>query len=81
MVVGMVAYYDCPPKGNLVQFRVRRSGGYKKYDLRNLLDAFSISNGGGHEGAIGFRIPRTEISDFDEYVKKLVRGMEETLPR
>src|SRR5208283_1888821 len=57
-ILGMVAYFDNPARSDLVQFRLRRAGGWKKYDLRGFLSLFSIANGGGHEGAIGFRIPR-----------------------
>jgi diguanylate cyclase (GGDEF)-like protein len=78
--IGLVAYYDNLEKSSLVQFRVRRSGAYKKYDLRNLLSLFSIANGGGHEGAIGFRVPRTKIPDFERYIGELVSGIEKVLP-
>jgi single-stranded DNA-specific DHH superfamily exonuclease len=74
--LGLVAYYDNPEHGDLVQFRLRRSSGWKLYDLRKLLERFSIANGGGHEGAIGFRVPRSEISDFPGYITKLVEGIE-----
>jgi nanoRNase/pAp phosphatase (c-di-AMP/oligoRNAs hydrolase) len=74
--LGLVAYYDNPERSELVQFRLRRAGGWKKYDLRRLLELFAIANGGGHEGAIGFRVPRSEISDFDTYVKTLLEGIE-----
>ena len=73
--LGLVCYYDNPERSDLVQFRLRRAGGWKKYDLRNLLTIFSIANGGGHEGAIGFRVPRGEIPDFSEYVSRLVEGI------
>ncbi|MGA2643049.1 MAG: diguanylate cyclase [Spirochaetia bacterium] len=75
-ILGMVAYFDNPARSDLVQFRLRRAGGWKKYDLRGLLTRFSIANGGGHEGAIGFRIPRAEIPDFRGYVSSLVEGIE-----
>lgn len=74
--LGLVAYSDNPERSTLYQFRLRRSGAWKQYDLRNLLGVFSIQNGGGHEGAIGFRIPRTEIPDFPEYLQRLVKGIE-----
>jgi nanoRNase/pAp phosphatase (c-di-AMP/oligoRNAs hydrolase) len=74
--LSLVGFFD----NDLVQFRVRRSGAYKKYDLRNILTLFSIPNGGGHEGAIAFRIPRSGISDFQGYVEKLVSGIEAVLP-
>ncbi|MGD0726552.1 MAG: diguanylate cyclase [Spirochaetia bacterium] len=74
--LGLVAYYDNPEHGDLVQFRLRRSSGWKLYDLRRLLERFSIANGGGHEGAIGFRVSRSEISDFPGYIKTLMEGIE-----
>ena len=77
--LGLVAYYDNPEHGDLVQFRLRRSSGWKLYDLRKLLERFSIANGGGHEGAIGFRVPRSEISDFPGYIEKLVEGIEKAI--
>ena len=79
--LGMVAYYDNPEHSDLVQFRIRRAGGWKRYDLRNLLETFSIANGGGHEGAIGFRIPRAEIKDFRSYVADLMAGIERVIPK
>jgi diguanylate cyclase (GGDEF)-like protein len=78
-VLGLVAYYDNPARSDLVQFRLRRSVAWKKYDLRGLLALFSISNGGGHEGAIGFRIPRSEIADFGNYVSTLLDGIEKAI--
>jgi hypothetical protein len=77
--LGLVAYYDNPSRSDLVQFRLRRAGGWKKYDLRGLLTRFSIANGGGHEGAIGFRIPRAQIPDFRGYVSSLLEGIEEAI--
>ena len=75
-LLSLVVYYDDQKDSNLIQFRVRRSHSYKILDLRTILKEFSISNGGGHPGAIGFRIPETEISDINEYVNSLVNGIE-----
>jgi diguanylate cyclase (GGDEF)-like protein len=74
--LGFVAYADNAERSALYQFRLRRSSTWKEYDLRNFLTKFSIKNGGGHEGAIGFRIPWTEIPDFEGYVQRLVMGIE-----
>jgi diguanylate cyclase (GGDEF)-like protein len=74
--LGLVVYSDNPQRSDLYQFRLRRSGQWKAYDLRNFLTLFSIQNGGGHEGAIGFRIPRAEIPDLETYVQRLVQGIE-----
>jgi diguanylate cyclase (GGDEF)-like protein len=74
--LGLVAYCDNPQKSDLVQFRVRRAAGWKKFDLRDLLKLLDIQNGGGHEGAIGFRVPRELVPDFDEYVGRMVQTIE-----
>lgn len=78
--LGLVAYYDNPARSDLVQFRVRRSSRYKDFDLRNLLGLLDIANGGGHEGAIGFRVPRGGIDDFDSYLGGLLATIEAALP-
>ena len=62
-----------------MQFRLRRSAAWKKYDLRGLLALFAITNGGGHEGAIGFRVPRSEIPDFGSYLATLMDGIEKAI--
>ena len=78
--LSLVSYYDKAGISDLIQFRVRRSQEYKKYDLRNMLSLFSIENGGGHEGAIGFRLPRSEVKDYKKYVGGLIEGLEKELP-
>ncbi len=75
----LVAYYDNPVQSDLILFRVRSSQGFKDYDLRNLLQAFNIENGGGHEGAIGFRMPRGLVSDYGGYIQKLIAGLEKAV--
>jgi len=75
-LLGMVVYYDDKKDSDLIQFRVRRSHSYRILDLRTILEEFNIKNGGGHPGAIGFRIPEQEISDIYEYVTSLVDGIE-----
>jgi diguanylate cyclase (GGDEF)-like protein len=79
--LSLVAYFDDAKKSDLIQFRVRRAGGYKKFDLRTLLTLFSIENGGGHEGAIGFRLSRNTVPDFPAYVEGLIAQIEQTIPR
>jgi nanoRNase/pAp phosphatase (c-di-AMP/oligoRNAs hydrolase) len=75
-VISLVAFYDNIEKSDLIQFRMRRSHDFRNFDLRKTLEIFSIANGGGHEGAIGFRFPRKEISDLDLYVKKIISRLE-----
>jgi hypothetical protein len=79
--MGLIAYYDNPVRSDLVQFRLRRAGGWRGYDLRGFLSLFSIANGGGHEGAIGFRVPRGEIPDFHAYLDELLQGIEKAIAK
>jgi diguanylate cyclase (GGDEF)-like protein len=79
--LGLVAYHDNPAHSDLVQFRVRRASKYKDFDLRNLLGLLGMTNGGGHEGAIGFRVPRGEVGDFDAYIERMLARIEEALPK
>lgn len=78
--VGLVSYYDIAEKSNLIQFRMRRSQNYKSYDLRNFLKKMNIENGGGHEGAIGFRVPKDVIDDYQKYVMSIVKKVNSLLP-
>jgi nanoRNase/pAp phosphatase (c-di-AMP/oligoRNAs hydrolase) len=77
--LGLVCYPDPPEQSDLVQFRLRRSHLYKTIDLRTVLKTFSISNGGGHEGAIGFRIPKSEVRNLGDYVASLIQGIEDSI--
>jgi len=78
-ILSLVAYYDDKKDSDLIQFRVRRSHSYRALDLRNILETFDIKNGGGHPGAIGFRLPAAEIPDLNEYVETLVEGIEKLI--
>jgi len=79
--LGLVCYCDPPGDGQLVQFRLRRSRRYKTFDLRQVLELFGFRDGGGHEGAIGFRLPRAGISSLGDYVNSLVTGIDEASRR
>jgi len=79
--LGLVCYCDLPDDTGLVQFRLRRSRRYKSFDLRQVLELFNFTDGGGHEGAIGFRLPRNQIQNLSEYVGSLVRGIDEATSR
>jgi nanoRNase/pAp phosphatase (c-di-AMP/oligoRNAs hydrolase) len=69
--VSLVVFYDALEVSDLIQFRCRRSRSYQALDLRGFLEALEIENGGGHAGAIGFRVPRDQVSDFDAEVSRL----------
>lgn len=78
--LGLVAYDDVK-NTDLIQFRLRRGQGYKTFDLRKVLAIFSIADGGGHEGAIGFRISRSSINDINGFVAALLTGIEKAIGR
>jgi nanoRNase/pAp phosphatase (c-di-AMP/oligoRNAs hydrolase) len=77
--LSLVVFYDHPTISNYVQFKMRRSQAFKRYDLREIIKLFSIRNGGGHEGAVGFRIPSPEIEDVEQFALKLVNRTEEVI--
>ena len=71
--VSLVAYYDPPEKSNLIQFRMRRSQNLKTLDLREVVSRLRITNGGGHEGAVGFRVPGEAVDNYDAFVENIVK--------
>lgn len=73
--LGLVVYYDAPEISNFIQFRLRRNHRYADLDLRDVLSKFRIVNGGGHPGAVGFRIEKQETVDLVSYVENLVEGI------
>ena len=72
--VSLVAFYDPPGKSDLIQLRMRRSQNFKTLDLREVIASLGITNGGGHEGAVGFRVPRGEVEDFPAFIDGIVAG-------
>lgn len=79
--IGLTAYYDMPEVSNLIQFRIRVSRDAAGIDLRSILLDFNISDGGGHPGAIGFRMPKNAVPNYHEYVESLlekIEGLEKT---
>jgi nanoRNase/pAp phosphatase (c-di-AMP/oligoRNAs hydrolase) len=75
--LGMVAYYDDPSLSDYVQFRLRRSARFLDADLRTILSGLKIENGGGHPGAVGFRIKKEEVKNIKTYTARIVAGIEE----
>ena len=74
---GLISFYDRPDHSDFIQFRIRRSQKYKGFDLRKVIDIFQIKNGGGHEGAIAFRIPRAEIDNPEEFINAITQRLSE----
>ena len=79
--ISLVAYYDNLINKDLIQLRMRRSMNFKDLDLRTIINHFNIENGGGHEGAIGFRIPKSQISDFPKFIENLIDGTTKLIER
>lgn len=74
--LGLTVYYDAPEVSDLIQFRIRTSRLVTDKDLRTILLDFSISDGGGHPGAVGFRLPKSQITDLPAYVLNLLEKLE-----
>jgi len=74
--LGLVAYYDDPARSDFVQFRLRRSAQCLNVDLRSVLAGLKMENGGGHPGAVGFRVNKKEIPDIESYTADLVSRIE-----
>ena len=79
--ISLLAFCDNKKNLELVQFKMRRSYKFKDFDLRRVLDIFSISDGGGHEGAIGFRFPRKDIDDIEGFTANILAGIEKELAK
>ncbi|MDR3200700.1 MAG: cyclic nucleotide-binding domain-containing protein [Spirochaetales bacterium] len=69
--LGLIAYYDDPSISDFIQFRIRRSAAFSALDLRSVITSLGITNGGGHAGAVGFRVKREEIADIHAYCRDL----------
>ena len=77
--LSLVGYCDDPKSSDLIQFRMRRSRDFRGIDLRDLLPLLGITNGGGHEGAVGFRATRAQIGDLDAFVARILSTLQEQL--
>ena len=77
--IGISAYYDSPDKSNKIQCRIRVSEAMRGINLHPILSHFKITDGGGHPGAIAFRLPRefgkslhTLIADIESFIKQKI---------
>lgn len=75
--LGLTVYFDTPDVSDLIQFRIRASRLVTDIDLRTIITDFSITDGGGHPGAVGFRLPKSQITDLDSYIKEILKKLEE----
>ncbi|MDR0387772.1 MAG: DHH family phosphoesterase [Treponema sp.] len=78
--LGLIAYYDDKSRSNFVQFRLRRSAKFTTLDLRTVLNPLGITNGGGHPGAIGFRVAKEDVPDIHAFTDGIVGKIEGMIP-
>ncbi|MDR1388975.1 MAG: DHH family phosphoesterase [Treponema sp.] len=71
--LGLVVYYDDPSLSEFIQFRLRRSADFVTIDLRKVLAELKIENGGGHPGAIGFRVKKDSVKSVKVYTEEIVQ--------
>jgi nanoRNase/pAp phosphatase (c-di-AMP/oligoRNAs hydrolase) len=74
--LGLVAYYDVSKPDGLVQFRLRRGSKYNALDLRTVLKKLKLNSGGGHPGAIGFRLPSGKVADLGRFLARLAEDLD-----
>ncbi len=79
--LGLIGYFDSTSDSSLIQFRLRRNHNFRELDLREFLKKTGIVNGGGHPGAIGFRLEKAEVSDPSEFLSKLVKKLEQLIDK
>jgi nanoRNase/pAp phosphatase (c-di-AMP/oligoRNAs hydrolase) len=77
--VSLVGYCDDPRTSDLIQFRMRRSRDYRDIDLRDVLPILGITDGGGHEGAVGFRLARKDVPDLGAFVDRVLKTLHEQM--
>lgn len=75
--IGMTAYYDPEDVSDLIQFRIRTSRDVSGIDLRSILKEFSIEDGGGHPGAIGFRLSRKTLHEPEVFVAGILEKLDQ----
>jgi nanoRNase/pAp phosphatase (c-di-AMP/oligoRNAs hydrolase) len=78
---GFISFYDRPDHSDFIQFRIRRSQKFRNFDLRKIIELFQIKNGGGHEGAIAFRIPRGEIDDINIFTGRIIQRISDEIKK
>lgn len=74
-LIGISAFYDPKSISNKIQYRVRASSAGNYLNLLTLLLDLKIEDGGGHPGAIAFRVNKANFSDkqFIDFKSTLIQ--------
>lgn len=77
--VGATAYYDPCNENRKIQYRLRAARGCTDVDFRKILSEFKITDGGGHPGAVGFRLKAEKYTEpeIKEFNQKLIKELNE----
>lgn len=78
--IGATSYYDESEAIGKIQYRLRAARGCTDIDFREIINIFNIADGGGHPGAVGFRLKIAEYTDsskVDNFNKKLLQKLNE----
>ncbi|MGP1577778.1 MAG: DHH family phosphoesterase [Treponema sp.] len=78
--IGISVYYDNPvPALCKVHCRIRASEAVRGINLHSILTHFDITDGGGHPGAIAFRLPYAEISATVLFIEKVTAFIKDAI--
>ncbi len=69
--VGISSFYDYTADPVQVQCRIRGSGAVKGINLHKVIEHFNIEEGGGHPGAIAFRVRPKSYYEFSSFIDEV----------
>ncbi len=73
--MSLIAYYDDASMSDLIQLRMRRSEKFKGLNLKEVIEQFDFVKGGGHEGAIGFRLSRNKVEKYEKFIDNIINSV------
>ena len=76
--IAVVGYFEHTDMTQL-ELKMRRAQGFATVDLREILRIVHITDGGGHPGAVGFRIPDISEQLFDTRARQLVADIDSAI--
>ena len=75
--VGLVGYFS--QNEEKLELRMRRAENYSDIDLRNVLEIAGFEDGGGHPGAVGFRVHNISNEDADDAITDIIARLEDAM--